>query len=143
MAYMLAWLVEDRVLYARFTGRLRVEELEQFIHEEHALIEKGTPLVHFINDSRYIEGIDFNLRMLQVLVQSLKHPEGIGWHIDIINSPINRMFAALAGQFARVRCRQFYDLQEALAFLKASDSTLADMDVEALVRKCELAQNRG
>lgn len=133
MAHHFQWLVEERVLYVHFTGRLGIEELEVFITRQHELIHTTTQLVHFINDSRHLDGMDFNLKMLQTFSRSLQRPDHFGWHLDIIPGAINRMFASLAGQFAGSRNRQFSTLEEAFAFLWHNDSTLPEIDNQALI----------
>jgi hypothetical protein len=124
MAHEFLWLVPKRVLYARFIGRLTIDELEVFVAEQHEQLASTSEYVHFINDATQVEGMEFSLKMLQTFTRQLERPDNFGWHIDVIPQTLNRMFASLAGQFAGVRTRQFGTLPEALDFLWHNDSTL-------------------
>lgn len=127
MAYELLWLVEKRVLLARFLGMVDVETITNFIEEQHAMIAQGIPLVHHINDTTDTDRIEVSLRTLQAFMKTLKPPEGLGWHVEVNPHAFNRMISSLALQFAGARYRTVTTINEAITFLQANDDTLPQM----------------
>lgn len=127
MPYQLSWLIEERVIYAEFQGRITVDELKAFIADVTDYIESGTPLVHLITNSLHMEKVDMSLATLQTLASAYELTDQLGWTIDINRHPILRMFAGLAVQFANVRQRTVKTIQEAVNFLRTNDDTLRDV----------------
>lgn len=124
MPYRLEWLIPERVLIGRFTGQLTLDELARFTDEQHALIAQGTPPVHFINEATQVDGMQFNFKGLQNLTKTLRRPDGLGWHIDVMTGRFQRMMSAFALQLSGTRNRQFDTVAEALVFLREMDETL-------------------
>ena len=127
MAYELFWVVEKRVLMARFHGSINAEGIQAFIAEQHAMIAEGIPLVHHINDTTDTGKIEVNLQTMQALMKSFKMPAGLGWHIEVNPNPVNRMVSGIALQFAKARYRVVPTVDEAIAFLQANDESLPQL----------------
>lgn len=131
MPYEILWIIEGRVILGRFSGVLEADTLVQFSDEIGVQIaahyQPGGPLIHFINDSRHTSGMQFSMKMLQSAVRTMKHADGVGWNIHIVNSHLNQMFAALGDQFAGNRSRQFFTPEDACAFLNEIDDSLPEI----------------
>jgi hypothetical protein len=126
MPHTTRWLVDKRVIYVEFEGRITKEELQQFVDEVKALLDEGIPLVHLITNSLDMEKVDISMGTLRTLAGAYNLTGQLGWTVDINNNPILKMFAGISSQFAGVRQRTVSSLDEAVNFLKENDDTLAD-----------------
>ena len=129
MPYELSWLVEKRVILARFHGVITAEELKRFLPEQHALVAEGTPPIHHINDTTDTGPFEVKLDKLQALLKMLKRPEGVGWYVEANPHPIGRMTSSIALQIAGRRHRVVSTLEEAVAFLQQNDETLPPITI--------------
>ena len=128
MPHKIQWLVQDRVIYSEFEGVISGEELQAFIGEVRGLVAEGTPMVDHISNSLQLERVTFSLATAQSLASAVDMIKEIGWQVDINQNTINKMFAGITSQFARVRFRTFATYDEAIIFLQHNDDTLAGLD---------------
>lgn len=128
MPYKISWLVEKRVLYTEFEGVITSEELGNFITDMTSMMEEGTPLVHHISNSLQLERVTFSLAGARSMAGAFKLTKMLGWQIDINQNQLNRMFADILSQFARVRSRTVLTYDDAIAFLKENDETLNQLE---------------
>lgn len=126
MPHTTQWIVEKRVLYSVFHGKITAEELHLFINAVRSEIREGTPMVHHISNSLDLERVEMSLATFKNLTGAYKMAGELGWQVDISRNRLNRMFVSMATQFTNVRSRGVENFDDAVEFLKRVDDTLAD-----------------
>ena len=126
MPHKTRWLVEKRVIYVAFEGRITEAELRQFVGEVETMLDEGVPLVHLMTNSLEMEKVDISLGTLRALAGAYNLTGQLGWTVDINSNPVLKMFSGISSQFAGVRQRTVNSLDNAVAFLRENDDTLAN-----------------
>ena len=130
MPYETQWLVPNRVILTRIFGKVTQEEIENLIADIEAKLEAGTPFIHHISDGTEMDKIEINLKTIRLMLGGKKRSEILGWQIDVIHNPINKMISSIGNQIAGVRYRAFNTIQDAVAFLNENDPTLPEIDLK-------------
>ncbi|MEO1644543.1 MAG: hypothetical protein AAFR67_05115 [Chloroflexota bacterium] len=117
------WLVQDRVLYSHFTGRLTVEDVRHWLDTLQRLT-CCTEGVHHISNGLAIEGVDFSLTDLQRLMRYVSVRPTIGWHIEVTTNSFHQMLSSLGCRFLGVKTKAFPDVESAINFLMWTDPSL-------------------
>jgi hypothetical protein len=124
MGYEITWLVESRIVYAKMYGTVTREETMQFRDDITRAINSGTPDVHVVTHAAENVKNTMSLSdLISLFKQSTRNPKQ-GWSIYVSPNQINRFFATVVAQMTKTRTREFAALEDAIAFLKASDHTL-------------------
>lgn len=127
MPIQVEWLIPNRVIMSRMSGVISVEDIEGWLVSLTKMVNEGTPLVHHIGDNLQIESIEVSLKTLQVLIKGIKKADHFGWYLSVTTNPINRMMSALTSQFAGIRIRTYWTVEEALSFLKENDPSIIEV----------------
>lgn len=118
------WLVQGRVLYARFDGEVAVDHVMAFNAEMQRWIgEEGVAPVHVILDLFGVDRLPSNIRDLMGKMR-VDHPEKSGWTVIVSSSPMTRFIAAVTAQILRQKVHAAHTLHDACLFLVQADTTL-------------------
>ena len=125
MPYKLSWYLPKRIILVDCVGTITTDEIRSFAQNGVEMVTSGRPLVHFIVDFRQVQGVESIPQALRTLQQNPPHPD-TGWVLFVGKlNPLLTTFADFAGTVIRVRYRRFGSMEEALAFLKERDTSLA------------------
>ncbi len=128
MPYQTGWYVENRVILTRYTGIIRVEDIQGQIEETRVMIEQGTPLIHSIIDLSQIEkwpALNVVNEFRSTDIEQVR--ERIGWSVIVANNIVLKFGSALFAPIFNLRQRIFSTLDEALAFLSENDASLPSL----------------
>jgi hypothetical protein len=126
MPYKVAWYVPNQVVYARMWGDVNLEEFRAFVQEMTRItLESTASQCHAIADTRAMTS---KPGLPQMIAASKSSPttNRAGWSLTIgeIN-PVAGLASHLITQMTHIRHRRFTTPEEALAFLKEMDVTIA------------------
>ncbi len=131
MPYKVSWLVENRIIFVKYTGKMTRADLEAYLAESFAMRDAANAalgpngaLVHTITDAMDVEGFEMNLGDIQRMMKALRR-QRVGWSIYVSANKAETFMASLGHQFAGVRYRGFTSVRDAIGFLRQSDETLA------------------
>ena len=127
MPYMIDWIVDARILYARVEGELTGQELKEATRELTRRIAEGHEPLHYIEDDREFRGLEH--MNLEALRQGLTGPDyaKLGWAVAIVPEEYETMsdilgkMAEIIGGINYVRVQS---VPEALDFLAENDQSL-------------------
>jgi hypothetical protein len=124
MPYDMNWYVPGHIVYVRFEGDVTVDEFRAFMVRLFTLFDQSQALlVHVIADNRRVT----HSLSIREIVGVVKKPHAkMGWYIEI-NTNVNpvRFIANIASQIFRIRNRTVPTLDEATAFLRNQDHSIA------------------
>lgn len=124
--YSVNWLIENEIVYVRYSGTITVEELRASLLESMDYMERSPrALVHSINDvGDVVEPVSIK-DSLAVVRELGTHPRA-GWTFTIREkSKMIRMSSGLGASVFKIRYRAFDTLDEALEYLKGFDSAIS------------------
>ena len=125
MPYKISWYQPDRVVLMKVEGLLTTAEVQALIAEAGTYVAEGTPLVHFLVDTRGLQKIESVPEALKVVQGNPPHPN-MGWMLVVGKmNPLVKFFLDFVGLLTRSRYRRFDTMPELLAFLKEIDGSVA------------------
>ena len=124
MSYEIEWLVPERVMYVRLASTYNFKTFPQMRHDMRTTRDQGVPLVHSIIDARNVENLDAGPADLKSLFERVESSDKRGWTLILISNRFFKFLGAIAMQFAKLRYRDFFNADDALAFLSKNDDTL-------------------
>ncbi len=108
-------------------GLLTTAEVQALIAEAGTYVAQGTPLVHFLVDTRSLQKVENVPEALKVVQGNPPHPN-MGWMIVVGRmNPLVKFFLDFVGLLTRSRYRRFDTVPESLTFLKEIDGSLASV----------------
>jgi hypothetical protein len=125
MPHIISWIVKDRVVLTDFHGVISADELKTFINTVLPLAKTGTPPVHHLSNSLKMERVEFSIATARNLIAAAGMVKEFTWQVDINTNRANHMVAYILSNLVNVRTRTFPTPEEAVAFLKDIDPTLA------------------
>ncbi len=125
MPYTLNWLIENEIIYIRYSGTTTAQEMRDCMLKARDWIESSPhPLVHVIND---VGDVTESLPLKESIqvVREVGVPKQAGWNLTVREkSAFIKMGAAMGASIFKMRYRSFGTIEEALAHLKLVDVTL-------------------
>lgn len=126
MPFEVAWYIEKRVIKFHLYGDLTLADFNEVVSPVYAMIEAGDPPVHIISDEHDVGKLPtLDLKEFVAALPYMSHPK-LGWI-----TPYSRILTPIAGLLThylthhyQVRYRRFPSEEEAVAYLKAIDTTL-------------------
>lgn len=136
MPYSIQWYIPNEIIFARYWGAVATAELETAMLEAKDLIETSPRhLVHTILDVGDITESAPLGESLQIVRKTGFHARA-GWQISIREkSMLVKMGTAFARSILNVRTKNFDTFDEAAAFLRDVDDTLAWQNADPSVLK--------
>ena len=127
MPYKISWYQPNRVVLMQVDGLLTTAEVQSLIAEAGTYVAQGTPLVHFLVDTRALQKIESVPEALKVVQGNPPHPN-MGWMLVVGRmNPLVKFFLDFVGLLTRSRYRRFDTMPESLAFLKEIDGSVASV----------------
>ena len=130
MPLNISWLHKGRVILAKADQNLEPNDLiigdKQFIE----MIHKKAPdasMVHILVDLRGTVTPALGVQDTTRIFTHLREPD-LGWTLLITDNRIVQFETSVATQLAKARFRPFNDFDEAYAFLKQQDQSLAALE---------------
>ena len=124
MPFKLSWYQPNRIVLLEVEGVLTTAEITDLIAQAGVYVSTGTPLVHFLVDTRSLQRIENVGASLKIVQGNPPHPS-MGWMMVIgTMNPLVRFFLDFVGLITKSRYRRFDDLPLALDFLKDVDQSL-------------------
>lgn len=123
------WMIEGRVSYFRYQGKITVDEIAVAAQTGIQMLESSDALlVHTLQDGREITDFPKNIgQILAVSREAQAHPQ-MGWGISVgLLDPATRYIAGMVYKIARTRQRFISNMDDALDFLQSIDQTLPDV----------------
>lgn len=117
------WLIEDRVVMIRDYGVYTVDEMKRGLAVLQEYLDRGTPPMYIIQDSRELERYPTSIQPLRSLMKPHPHVQ----HIVLINNPrkpTTRLITTLLVSMAGTDFTNVDHLREALETLQQLDPTL-------------------
>jgi predicted homoserine dehydrogenase-like protein len=130
MLKQINWLVPNQIVLAEFTGKLGMEDFEEFQRQSRAMAEQaqGAGAIHFILDVRGRQDISAELHKLKNVFDAYKDAGdySVGWIIVVDSHPdrIMQFVANIVMQIRNRRFRVFKEMDAAVDFLKERDVSL-------------------
>ncbi len=135
MALEVSWLIEGRLMNARFVGNVTLEELESAVNVIMEMLTVGdSPLIHSVHDASALTAMPISLSALSnVTGEAYKHPR-LGWVVaHSVQNRVVGFIGNMMGRLFQTRYRIFDTRAEALAFLNSMDETLPALEAFAEV----------
>lgn len=126
MPYSVNWLIENEIIFVRYSGVMTTEDLRACLLESQRYVESSPrALVHVINDvGDVVEQVSMKDSMT-VIREVGNHPRA-GWAFSIREkSKMIKMSSGLGASVFKIRYRAFDTLDEALEYLKGFDSAIS------------------
>ena len=124
MPFKLSWYQPKRIVLMEVEGVLTSAEVRDLIAQAGDYVSTGTPLVHFLVDTRTLQRVENVGESLKIVQGNPPHPS-MGWMMVIgTMNPLVRFFLDFVGLITKSRYRRFDDLLPALDFLKDVDHSL-------------------
>lgn len=133
MPFEAMWYIPERVVYVRQWGTLTLDDA---INTDAAIARYAAgqaATVHGIIESRDVEAIDINPRLLKEAFSKLPKPTE-GWVVTVPGDRVSAFMTQLMAQSQQMKQRDFQTPEEALAFIVYMDESLANMPVQAIAR---------
>jgi len=128
MPYKVSWYQGNRIVLLQVDGLLATAEVQALILEAGKYVVEGTPLVHFLVDTRTLQKIESVPEALKVVQGNPPHPN-MGWMIVVGRmNPLVKFFLDFVGLITKSRYRRFDTMPESINFLKEIDGSLATAD---------------
>ncbi|MEO8397534.1 MAG: hypothetical protein ABI700_31340 [Chloroflexota bacterium] len=125
MPYKITWYQSDRIVLMQVDGLLTTPEVQSLIAESGTYVASGTPLVHFLVDTRALQKIESVPEALKVVQGNPPHPN-MGWMVVVGKmNPLVKFFLDFVGLLTKSRYRRFDTMPESLDFLKEIDGSLS------------------
>jgi hypothetical protein len=125
MPYKISWHQPNRIVLMQVEGLLTTSEVKSLIADSGSYVANGTPLVHFLVDTRTLQKIESVPEALKVVQGNPPHPN-MGWMIVVGKmNPLIKFFLDFVGLLTKSRYRRFDTMPESLTFLKEIDDSLA------------------
>jgi hypothetical protein len=127
MAFSVEWLVEGRVILASVSGDADAEMGDRVTNALVEFLDHGkSPQVHLVFDASALEKylVSF-VDTAKLTNRYIRHPL-LGWFILISTNKIINFLGAAVMSTMKVRFRVVGSREEAIAFLREMDSTVAD-----------------
>lgn len=118
------WLIEKRILYHRFFGDVRLEELRVMDRGTHDYLDPDDTIemCYVVVDLREVRMYPKNLR--RIVAQFEVGRSSKIRRLSFTNDPMIRFFGTVVGQVVGVRLRIFSDPSAAVTFLLSLNDTL-------------------
>ena len=128
MGHEISWYIPGRVVYAKFTGEINLNDAETASELTAQMLQAGDPpLVHLIADTTKLDRFPTNLNLLNRSASKHLWQPKLGWTIVISTNSTTRFISGIITQVARVRFRMFPTMEDGLKFLADQDGTLRDL----------------
>lgn len=131
MTTTLSWLIENRIIYAHFSGIITLEELAEATQLGKEMINNATadiPLIHGIVDNREVTEFPQSMFEVNGILGNFLKLQRLGWILYVTDMhPILKMMSSLVAQVSRTRYRSYATMDEALDFLAYVDTNLPDL----------------
>lgn len=128
MGHEISWYIPGRVVYAKFTGEISLNDAETASELTAQLLQAGDPpLVHLIADTTKLDRFPTNLNLLNRSASKHLWQPKLGWTIVISTNSTTRFISGIITQVARVRFRMFPTMEDGLKFLTDQDVTLRNL----------------
>jgi hypothetical protein len=120
--YQVEWIVENRVVLMRWIGNQTMQTVEEGVNRLQAFLDKGTPPVHVISDSRYLGRFPASLDALKKVMKQHKNS---GQTVSIGGNAATRFVSMMTTRLSGGVRLEFRDtFEDALVFLRRMDTTL-------------------
>lgn len=123
MGHYAKWLVENRILFFRLNGEVKVQDIPEADALVCDYLDKGTPLIHMIIDVDKLEKFPVSLALLKRKTHFVQHP-ALGWALLVGKLGIMRFIAVPLASMFKLRYKHFDTLGMAVDFLKEQDKTI-------------------
>ena len=128
MGHEITWYIPGRVVYAKFTGEINLNDAETAIELTAQILQDGyPPLVHLLADTTKLYRVPTNLNLLNRSASKHLWQPKLGWTIVISTNSTTRFISGIITQVARVRFRMFPTMEDGLKFLADQDITLREL----------------
>ena len=125
MPYKMSWYQPKRIVLLQVDGLLTTAEVQSLIVDAGVYVAGGTPLVHYLVDTRTLQKIESVPEALKVVQGNPPHPN-MGWMIVVGKmNPLVKFFLDFVGLLTRSRYRRFDTMPDSITFLKEIDGSLA------------------
>jgi hypothetical protein len=125
MPYAMDWYIPGAIVLSEYSGAVTKDEIRESTLELIKLLASTErPLVHTVTD---ISEVTEALPLTQVIgaIRETNFKPANGWHITVgEKSPMVKFVSNLSRQLLRMRTRTFDTMEEALAFLRETDSSI-------------------
>jgi hypothetical protein len=125
MPYNISWYIENAVIYTEFSGEISEVELYEVLKEIEAMARaSGRPIIHSISDvSRVTKSLPLPTTVSVTRKIDLSFMSG--WSIVVgEKDALIKFVSSIARQLMKLRQRNFDTLSDAIAFLRANDSSI-------------------
>jgi hypothetical protein len=141
MPYTIDWLIENEIIYTRYSGVTTAEELRECLFKLKDLIESSSRFhVHIISDVSSITVAVPLKDSMRIVREVGPHPRS-GWSITLGEKAfIVKMGAALAASIFRMRIKTFDTLDQAIEHLKLVDEMLTWEKLDTSVAEPTIVQ---
>ncbi|MEZ4669998.1 MAG: hypothetical protein R3E39_19005 [Anaerolineae bacterium] len=127
MGHEISWYIPGRVVYAKFTGEVSLNDAETASELVTQFLQSGDPpLVHLIADTTKLDRFPTNLNLLNRSASKHLWQPKLGWTIVISTNSTTRFISGIITQVARVRFRMFPTVEDGLKFLADQDASLRE-----------------
>ena len=124
MPYNISWYQGNRIVLMQVSGLLTTAEVQALIVDAGVYVVEGTPLVHFLVDTRTLQRIENIPAALKAVQSGPMHPL-MGWMIVVGRmNPMVKFVLDFVGLLTKSRYRRFDTMPEGLSFLKEIDGTV-------------------
>lgn len=129
MTFEISWFVENRIIFAKASGKMTVEELRVASDKVVKMLEASdASLVHILSDESDLESFPISVKALNEVVGFMRHPK-MGWMLLYpSDNNISKSLSNILAGVTKMWIRRFASQQEALEFLVLVDSTLPTVD---------------
>lgn len=121
------WLRERRIMIARFSGVLPMDDIRAWNEDTLPFLEQGVAPVHFIADLTELRAIPFRLVEVRTAVKHSRHLK-LGWTVAVGGTSQVFNYARVITYVLLVRVHFTISIANALEFLALRDPTLQPND---------------
>lgn len=116
------WLIDDRIVRAKYYGIVTAGDIRQQAATTVAMIDMGVAPVHVLIDSSGVESVGIGIGDLRSL--SVKTLPTVGWTVIIAPNTLHRFFISIGMQFTRGNYKFVDTEDEAIDFVIGQDPTV-------------------
>lgn len=126
MSFELKWYLSKRIILARLTGELDLDQVEALAKNIYLLIDEGIAPVHILIDDTKGGRPPISLNQLKARLTWAEHPS-LGWVVAIGEAdPVAKFLVPLLMKIMKIEFVRYPTLLAAVEFLKKRDLTLQE-----------------